>query len=40
MLKINKDVSQIEFAQAALNAGDSVMNRLYKYVKNDGGHIA
>lgn len=26
--------------KAAVQAGDSVMYRLYKYVKNDGGHIA
>ena len=23
-----------------MDAGDAVMSRLYKYVKNDGGHIA
>ncbi len=40
LLKINRDASKLEFAQAAMNAGDSVMYRLYKYVKNDGGHIA
>ena len=40
LLNIPHDSSHEEFAQAALNAGDAVMNRLYKYVKNDGGHIA
>lgn len=40
LLKIDRNASTLEFAQAALNAGDSVMYRLYKYVKNDGGHIA
>lgn len=40
LLNIERSASSIEFAQAALNAGDAVMNRLYKYVKNDGGHIA
>lgn len=39
-MNIDRSSSSIEFAQAALNAGDAVMNRLYKYVKNDGGHIA
>lgn len=39
-MNIEKSASSLEFAQAALNAGDSVMARLYKYVKNDGGHIA
>jgi len=23
-----------------MNAGDAVMNKIYKYVKNDGGHIS
>lgn len=40
LLNIPKDSSTIEFAEAALSAGDAVMSRLYKYVKNDGGHIA
>ncbi len=40
LLSIPKDSSTIEFAEAALSAGDAVMSRLYKYVKNDGGHIA
>jgi glucoamylase len=40
LLKIPKDASTEEFVKAAINAGDSVMSRLYKYVKNDGGHIA
>lgn len=40
LLNIDRSASTIEFAQAALSAGDAVMNRLYKYVKNDGGHIA
>lgn len=39
-MNIDRSASSIEFAQAALNAGDAVMNRLYKYVKNDGGHIS
>lgn len=26
--------------QSAIQAGDSVMNRLYEHVKSDGGHIA
>lgn len=39
LLNIKKESSNIEFAQAALNAGDAVMNRMYKYVKNDKGHI-
>lgn len=37
---MNKDSSPIDFAQAAMDAGDAVMYRLYKYVKNDNGHIA
>ena len=37
---MSKDSSAIDFAQAAMDAGDSVMYRLYKYVKNDNGHIA
>jgi GH15 family glucan-1,4-alpha-glucosidase len=28
-----------EQVQAAINAGDSVMYRLYQHVKSDGGHI-
>jgi glucoamylase len=39
-LNIEKDASPLEAAQAAFSAGDAVMNRLYKYVKNDGGHIS
>ena len=39
-MKIDRSASRIEFAQAAVQAGDSVMARLYKYVKADGGHIA
>jgi glucoamylase len=40
LLKIDRSASRLEFAQAAVKAGDAVMWRLYKYVKNDGGHIA
>ncbi len=39
-MNIERGASTLEFAQAALSAGDAVMNRLFKYVKNDGGHIA
>ena len=40
LLKIPQEASLQEQIQAAINAGDSVMYRLYQYVKNDGGHIA
>lgn len=30
----------MQIAEAAAKAGDAVLWRLYKYVKNDGGHIA
>ena len=40
LLKIDRNASRLEFAQAAVKAGDAVMWRMYKYVKNDGGHIA
>lgn len=29
----------MRFAQAAAQAGDAVLYRLYKYVKDDNGHI-
>jgi len=35
-LKLDKKASDIEFAQVSLSAGDAVMSRFYKYVKNDG----
>ena len=40
LLKIDRNASPIEFAEAAVSAGDSVMYRMYKYVQADGGHIA
>lgn len=40
LLSIHESATLQEQIQAALNAGDSVMYRLYQYVKNDGGHIA
>ena len=40
LLKMDKESSAVDFAQAAMDAGDAVMYRLYKYVKNDNGHIA
>lgn len=40
LLKLPKSASLEEQVRAALNAGDSVMYRLYQHVKNDNGHIA
>ncbi len=40
LLSLDENASTMDFIQASLNAGDSIMNRLYKYVKNDDGHIA
>lgn len=40
LLSLHESATLQEQIQAALNAGDSVMYRLYQYVKNDGGHIA
>ena len=40
LLKLPESASLTEQIQAAVNAGDSVMYRLYQHVKNDGGHIA
>ena len=40
LLKLPETASLREQVQAAVNAGDSVMYRLYQYVKNDGGHVA
>jgi len=39
-LKLPETASLREQVQAAINAGDSVMYRLYQHVKNDGGHVA
>ena len=33
------DVSVLDLAEAASGAGDAVMTRLWKYVKDDGGRI-
>lgn len=35
----SNDVSHSELAQSLLNAGDSVMSRIWKYVKNDDGRV-
>ena len=40
LLKLPESATLKEQIQAAVNAGDSVMYRLYQHVKNDGGHIA
>ena len=40
LLNIPKDSSTDDFVKASISAGDSVMNRLYEHVKNDGSHIA
>lgn len=40
LFKIPETSTNFEFAEASLKAGDAVMYRLYKYVKNDDGHIA
>ena len=39
-LKISESASLEQQIQAAINAGDAVMYRLYQHVKSDGGHIA
>lgn len=39
-LQIPESASLIDQVQAAVNAGDAVMYRLYQHVKSDGGHIA
>jgi glucoamylase len=40
LLKISSHSSLRAQAQAAINAGDSVLYRIYQNVKNDGGHIS
>jgi glucoamylase len=40
LLKLDERASLKEQVEAAVNAGDAVMYRLFQYVKNDGGHIA
>jgi glucoamylase len=40
LFKIAEDAGSLELAEAFLKAGDAILNRLYKYVKNDDGHIA
>ena len=40
ILNLSPSATLREQVQAAVNAGDSVMYRLYQHVKNDGGHIA
>lgn len=40
LLSLPESATLTEQIEASLNAGDSVMYRLYQYVKNDGGHIA
>lgn len=37
---ISENSSNMEFAKAAAQAGDAVLYRLYKYVKDDNGHIS
>ena len=40
LLKLPETASLREQVKSAIEAGDSVMYRLYNLVKNDGGHIA
>ena len=40
LLKLKDNASLREQVQAAIQAGDAVMNRIYQQVKGDGGHIA
>lgn len=40
LLKLPASASLRDQVQAAINAGDSVMYRLYQHVKGDNGHIA
>ena len=40
LLKLKETATLREQVQAAVQAGDAVMNLLYSYVKGDGGHIA
>ena len=39
MISGTRIVTAQDLARAQLGAGDSVMNRLYEYVKSDGGKI-
>ena len=40
LLNLQESASLADQVQAAVNAGDAVMYRLWQHVKNDGGHIA
>ncbi|CAG0921493.1 unnamed protein product [Notodromas monacha] len=39
LLQINTKISALDFAKAQSGAGDAIMNRMWEYVKNDGGRM-
>ena len=40
LLKVDENASPQEFVQASISAGDAIMSRLYKYVKDGDGHVS
>lgn len=40
LLKVDENASPQEFVRASISAGDAIMSRLYKYVKDGDGHVS